>query len=285
MNNKSIGLGVDVGGSHITSALVDLDQHRIIPGSRFRGSVNSKGTAAEVMAGWQAILDQSLQSMDAAICKVGIAMPGPFDYENGISLIKGNDKYEALYQMNVKELLASFLSVSPAVVRFSNDAGCFLKGELAAGPYARYDRVVGLTLGTGLGTALCQGSQATDTNRWCLPFLQGIAEEYISTRWFLRRFEALTNEPVNGVKELADLYDTNELVAVVFDEFAGHLSLFISICVEKDAPDLIVLGGNIAKAAPYFLPKLETLLQGEGIHVPLRLARLGEDAPIIGALV
>ena len=36
---------------------------------------------------------------------IGIAIPGPFDYGNGISLIKDLEKYESLYGTNIKETL------------------------------------------------------------------------------------------------------------------------------------------------------------------------------------
>jgi glucokinase len=39
-------------------------------------------------------------------------MPGPFDYENGISLMQ-QGKFIDIYQVNIKEELAKGLSVSP----------------------------------------------------------------------------------------------------------------------------------------------------------------------------
>jgi glucokinase len=45
--------------------------------------------------------------------RIGISMPGPFDYENGICLIKGQNKYEALYGLYIKGLLADKLGIEP----------------------------------------------------------------------------------------------------------------------------------------------------------------------------
>ena len=65
--------------------------------------------------------------------KIGIAMPGPFDYENGICYIKGLDKYESLFNLNVKEMLAQQLNIERSDIYMMNDASCFLKGEVFGG--------------------------------------------------------------------------------------------------------------------------------------------------------
>src|SRR5690348_12149288 len=108
--SNNIVVGVDIGGSHITAALIDLQAHNIIQQSLVRCHVDSKGTADQIINQWSdAILDCKAYHPQT-LNKVGIAMPGPFDYQEGISFIKGLDKYEALYGRNVKKLLAAKLS-------------------------------------------------------------------------------------------------------------------------------------------------------------------------------
>jgi glucokinase len=46
---------------------------------------------------------------------------------------------------------------------------------------------------------------------------------------------------------------------------------------------VVVIGGNIAKSSDWFLPRTESDLQEQSIHIPLRVARLGEHAHIMGA--
>ena len=76
-------LGVDIGGSHITTALIDLEGRSIIPGYYHRERVNSNGSAEEIIRSWSEVMRKSMQGGH----KIGIAMPGPFDYEEGISFI------------------------------------------------------------------------------------------------------------------------------------------------------------------------------------------------------
>lgn len=275
---------MDIGGSHIASALVDLQQRCIIPGTQVRSFVNAGGAADAIMDTWINTLRKSVKGYEDHFDRIGIAMPGPFDYEQGISLIKGNHKYESLYGMNIKEALSFRLAIPAACVGFSNDAGCFLKGEVSIMDGATCNTVTGLTLGTGLGAALYKNKAAVDVNRWCMPFGEGIAEDYISTRWFVQRYFQLSGKKVKGVKELVSLHASDPAVQKIFSEFAANLGAFLVICVEEDHPDRIILGGNIAKASGYFLPQLEAYLLRHKIRVPIQLARLGENALIIGAL-
>jgi predicted NBD/HSP70 family sugar kinase len=82
---------------------------------------------------------------------IAVAMPGPFDYERGISLMRGGNKYEALYGLNIKEALPIGLGIPTSVpIVFENDAGCFGIGESMA--EKDFEKIIAITLGTGFGT-------------------------------------------------------------------------------------------------------------------------------------
>src|SRR6187551_2712087 len=130
---NDIVVGIDIGGSHITAALVDLKAHAIVPGSLTRSSVDARGNAEQVIKEWTTAIVGRRTNKNGTSKKIGIAMPGPFDYEKGISLISGLDKYESLYNLNVKELLAAELGIASADIFMMNDASCFLKGEVFGG--------------------------------------------------------------------------------------------------------------------------------------------------------
>ncbi|RYZ25205.1 MAG: ROK family protein, partial [Chitinophagaceae bacterium] len=144
-------LGVDIGGSHITAALVDLNSRSVVPDSRKRKQVNSQGSADEIIRDWAAVMEDAFGNTPKEMRKIGIAMPGPFDYEEGVSLIKEQNKFNALYQMNVRNLLAERLGIESGWIRFMNDAAGFLQGEVFCGAGQDEERVFGFTLGTGLG--------------------------------------------------------------------------------------------------------------------------------------
>ena len=60
---------------------------------------------------------------------------------------------------------------------------------------------MGITLGTGLGTSIYQNDEARDMALGInYQMLDGVAEDYISTRWFVNTYQLKTQKSVEGVK-------------------------------------------------------------------------------------
>ncbi|MBE7171594.1 MAG: ROK family protein [Williamsia sp.] len=279
-NHFSHAVGVDIGGSHITAALIDLEHRVIVPGTLARQKLDPHGSAEEIIAVWSKAIREAQGG--EPVKKVGIAMPGPFDYAVGISLIRNQNKYDALYGVNVKQLLAQALSISSGDIRLENDAACFLQGEAFAGAANGFDRSIGLTLGTGLGSARCRHGRAESLDLWNAPFKDTIAEDYISTRWFVNRYVQLTGKEVRGVKELVALAEHEPAVKQVFDEFIINLQHFLQTIIQDETPQVLVIGGNIAHAYALFEKAIQHTKE-EHHHVHIRKAELGETAAILGA--
>lgn len=275
--NNSLMAGVDIGGSHITAALVDTATGSILPESWQRNSVPAAGTANEIIDAWSNVILSSVgQSVPA---RIGIAMPGPFDYEAGICFIQGQHKYEALYGLNIKSLLAARLGFDTKNIRLTNDAACFLQGEVFAGAAKGSAEVVGLTLGTGLGSAICHHKNVADAAWWNTPFKDSIAEDYLSSRWFVQRYLQLTNLSVPNVKQLLGTGDEKN-IKLIFGEFGNNLAAFL---LQQRVAGLVIIGGNIAQAFSLFERSLKEGLLAGGNHTPVRPAVLGEKAALIGA--
>lgn len=273
--------GVDIGGSHITAALIDCSSYHVVQHTVVRKRIDSKGTAMQIIGAWA----EALQPLLNGDMHVGIAMPGPFDYEEGISLMQGQDKFDALYQLNVKSLLSDQLQIASTDIRLSNDASCFLKGEVAGGVLKGVTHALGLTLGTGLGTAIFHAPDARDGNLWCSPFKESIAEDYISSRWCVRRYLAVAGKPVKDVEQLALLANSGDVHALaVFNEFGENLGLFMAGLIQAEPVEAVVLGGNIAKAMRLFMPAAERVLQENGLSIPVKQSVLGENAALVGAV-
>ncbi|WP_299825961.1 ROK family protein [uncultured Pontibacter sp.] len=276
-------LGVDIGGTHITAAVVDLSTRTLIPGSISRQPVDSGGSVASIISGWSSTMLAALKKQEGIVNHFGIAMPGPFDYERGISLMQHQDKYDALYGVHVKELLAEALLTEPMYLKFQNDAPCFLQGEAFAGAARGYNRAIGLTLGTGLGSAVTVNGKAWDANLWDTPFQGSIAEAYLSSRWFVKRFYELTGTNAANVKSIVELSAAKPEVHELFSEFAANLATFLRDFVQQEQPEVIVLGGSIAKAFYLFGDALQQKLLEQSINVPVKTAALGEEAALLGA--
>lgn len=273
-------IGIDVGGSHITLAQVDPAAQQQEPSSYLRKHVDSYGDKESILTKWTIAIEEVAANLDKSKLLLGIAMPGPFDYEKGIALML-QGKFLSLYEVNVKEELAQRLQISPSQMHFLNDAAAFLEGELYAGAAQGYNRVFGITLGTGLGTTFYKGDVATDEDLWNSPFRDSICEEYLVTRWFVKRYHELTGEEISGTLDLLD--KPQDIQEQLFSEYAEALAEFIQKYVDYYDPEVIVIGGNITRAFPLYGPKLRKLLEKAGIDTEIKISGIFEDAAILGA--
>jgi glucokinase len=278
-----IVLGVDVGGSHITASLVNLEQRSLLSDSFVRRSVNSKADAAAILDAWCQVIEDAYRKYETVPKKIGIAIPGPFDYKNGICLIKEQEKFQSLYKIDVKTELAKRLNIEPSNIKFINDAAGFLQGEVFAGAAINTNNVLGLTLGTGLGSALYIDGLTSDAALWNSAFLNGIAEDYLSSGWFVKRYFQLSGKTVHGVKELVALGNENLQATQVFTEFGHNLAEFIIPLIHKFKSEMVIIGGNISLAFDTFSPELGSVLLSSHVSTVVKVAELKENAALIGA--
>jgi len=283
MDNKRI-VGVDIGGSHITVALVDLSSLEILPESLVRMRIDSSAPAEEIIQNWAKAIRTACEIQPGKDAYLGIAMPGPFDYKNGISLVKDQGKYDSLYKLNIKQLLSKELAIPADHIRFSNDAGCFLQGEIHKSELEKYERAVGLTLGTGMGSAYMVEKNAYDANLWETPYLGGIIEDYISSRWFVNEFKKRTSQDIQDVRDLVENYQEHETTQELFFEFSSNLAQFLYKFISRRDANVVILGGNIAKAHSFFVREVRKQLYDlMGFSIPVCISTLGENAALIGA--
>jgi glucokinase len=137
MNTQVIG--IDIGGSHATAAVVNTSSCALDNLTKRRIHVDANAHASEIIEAWSSLITEIVTFEDLKHPQIGIAMPGPFDYDAGVSLITGLHKFESLYRQNVKALLASQLSIDLINFKMMNDAAAFLRGEVYGGAARGYD--------------------------------------------------------------------------------------------------------------------------------------------------
>lgn len=246
--NSNFVVASDIGGTHITSAVVDINTWQILEDTISRSHVNSRSDAKSILLSWCSSITAAIERCNASVSRLGIAMPGPFDYENGISLMQNQDKYDALYQINVCDGIMDSLAAEKEI-RFINDAAAFLQGEIFAGNLQHKDRILGITLGTGLGSAVwSRGDKAFDADLWNTPYKDNIFEEFLVTRWFTKRFEELSGERENGFKAILTKHQNSAAFDLLMTEYTHALYDFLSFFAEKHDSNTFILGGNIANA-------------------------------------
>jgi glucokinase len=272
-------LAADIGGSHITAGLYNTQLRMIEPETLLRTEVYSKGTAKYILNTWAGVFERLAENPDFPVTGVALAMPGPFDYESGISYIKGLNKYDALYGMNIKNYLADIVQLHPSKIKFRNDAEATIAGEIVGGAGQGFEHVMGLTLGTGFGSAIHKNQTTVDLNLGSNAFKTSIADDFLSSRWFVKQYYDLTGLSVTGVKDLAEIADESPLVREIFKQFAINMSDFLMQPVFEHQPELLIVCGNIAKASNLFLPSFKKRCNS----IEVRIGQLGEHAALIGA--
>jgi glucokinase len=278
----SIIAGVDIGGTHITAALIDVKRRVILDNSLQRVAVDSKDSADNIFTDWSNVIRKCFHSYNLRPAKIGMAMPGPFDSKQGVALMKNQDKFDKLYGLNVKDELARLLQINAGDISIANDAACFLQGEIFHVAANDNERVMGLTLGTGLGAARAVHMRSEDADLWCSPFKEGIAEDYLSSRWFVKRFYECTGRKVENVKELVRMEGPEGFVQSIFNEFGNNLGEFIKPILTKEKRNVLIVGGSISKAYDLFIGALKNTL-GMVEDIQVRKSILGESAAMMGA--
>ncbi len=292
MKNK-IAVGIDIGGSHITCQLFDLEKHRLIENTQVRKKVNGHGAAEEILNSWaEAIAETCKGFVISDLAGIGFAMPGPFDYPGGIAWFKDVGKFENLFGVNVrKEILKRLGLQADFPVRFLNDAACFAVGESVQGEASVYRRILAITLGTGFGTTFIDKNLPVagkygipeDGFLYRIPLKDAVADEYFSTRWFIREYETVTGRKIAGVKEIAEEAESDEKVAAIFTTFGENLGGFLVPWLARFEADCLVIGGNISTA--YLLYKNSMLHQFEKSKLQVRvlISTLQENAALAGS--
>jgi glucokinase len=290
---QNLAIGVDIGGSHITAVAVDMKRHVIIDQSRAESPVNNKAEADLILGVWADALKKVLKGIQTFNLRgIGFAMPGPFDYVNGICLIRGVPKYEKLYGVNVGKAISSRLGLPcDCKIRFMNDATSFAVGEAWAGKASGYAKVMAITLGTGFGSAFVDNripvvDGETVPRLGCvyhLPFGNGIADDSFSTRWFTSRYTEVTGRKTDGVREIADEAKKGPEIKALFDEFGRNLGSFLSPWLLRFGAEILVIGGNISHAYDLFGPAFENEMRHQRCNTSVAISELKEDAALLGS--
>ncbi|WP_075350895.1 ROK family protein [Algoriphagus marinus] len=272
-------IGVDIGGSHISAASINLEVGKLGLYDVAESSVDTSASAEDLISTWAAVIQATAKG--AENYQLGIAMPGPYDYPAGISLIQDQGKMKALYKLSVKNLLAQSLGIASNQIQFTNDAEAFLLGESLVGSGKSFRNSIGITLGTGLGSAIKVEDVVKDAKLWTAPFRDGTAEDYLGTNWFVREAKKQFNLNVSGVKDLVDLH--LDKAAILFEIFGKTLGEFLYPYLIRLQSEAVILGGKIALLHQLFLPAINQYLSQNGCSVKIAISTLGEQAALIGA--
>jgi glucokinase len=251
---------LELGGSHVAAGRVDLEAGTV---ARRRVALPQRASREELLERIRA----AARAADGAE-RLGVAAPGPFDYANGISRVR--HKLAPLYGVDLRSELAGALGVPPAAIRFLNDADALLLGEWLTGAARGADRVLGVTLGTGLGSAfIADGELVPGVELYQLSFQGRPVEETISARGIGGR--------VSVAKLAARARGSDAPARAAFERAGADLGEFLLPQVRRLRAERVVVGGSIARAwdllGPTLCARVPEAVRAENL----------DDAALLGA--
>lgn len=272
----------DVGGSHVSAAVFLGGGFRLGPVCT---APHPSAQTSEAFVHLLRTLGVSAAAGFDHVTGAALALPGPFDFKAGISLMRHKLPY--LYGIDLRQAIAGRFGWKPSQVLFLNDANAYLLGEIGAGAARGFARAVGITLGTGVGSAFAvDGHLVIDGpgvppggEIWNLPYEGGIVEDFVSSRAISDNYERRTGKAC-AVAALAAAVPSDCSAEEVFTEFGANLGRVLGTMLSGFAPDVVVLGGGISRAADLILPAAQSQLKNPVLQ--LRVAELQDRAPLVG---
>ena len=285
---------LDIGGTHVTAALVDPTASRPAPSPVIRRPLRPHAEADAVL---DAIAQAALALPGGHDPRWGVAMPGPFDYATGVGRFADVGKFESLNGVDVGAGLRERLAGRCERLCFLNDADAFAVGEHRSGAAAGHDRVVCLTLGTGVGSSFLSGGRPVHSGPLVPPGGHAYRltvhgrplEETVSRRGIRANYARLAT--VTGDQHLPDVRDmavrarkgdtaAQEAFRYAFDALGQALAPWI----DRFEATAVVIGGSMARSWDLIPPALTAGSASAGRPgVPVLPARQPEEAPLLGA--
>jgi len=299
---KRTAIGIDVGGTRTKSGLVDMDDgivlKKIISPTEKRDSKKFLQIISTSIYKLKNIAEQE----NSIILGVGIGVTG---------FVSGNGMVDSTYgflEFMEDYPLAQFIenhSLLPC--RADNDARVIALGEALYGGGKGYNRVLVLTLGTGLGLGFVANGKfethlpyshmgghmsikQTDFKCYCgkngclesLVAASGIVDSAVRLGWATK----YPDLPLNVETIFKSEQEGNPDASVIIKDFLENLKTGINNYINLFAPDIIIIGGGIAKGIEPYLDKLSILdfcKPYKSYKVTISISELGEESGILGS--
>jgi glucokinase len=287
VNNQQV-IGIDLGGSAIKLGRFNLEGTCVASLTVSTPQRSFPEAVMETMVSAIAQLNQDHQCV-----ALGVGTPGPADAQGRIAKIAIN--LDNWHDVPVADILEGKTGL-PTII--ANDANCAGLGEAWLGAGRKFENLILLTLGSGvggaiilngklftghLGTAGELGLITLDPNGPpCNSGNQGSLEQYLSIG-AIRRFTG--KQP----KELGKMAQAGDEEALKFwQEYGRILGCGLTSLIYVLTPEAIIIGGGVSASAEFFLPATWSEIQRRvlpisRLNLQLFKAELGNQAGMTGA--
>lgn len=239
MNRNNI-IGIDLGGTNVRGGLVNMTKLNGLVST----PINAQGKSEEVLEELFSFTDRLI---NPSVTAIGIGVPGLVNIADGIVFDVIN--IPSWTEIPLRKRMEDRYHVP---VLINNDANCFALGEYYFGQGKGSVSMVGLTIGTGLGSGLILNKKLY-SGRNCgagefgmIDYLDQCVEYYASGSFFKNVYdadgEAVFKQAQAGEKDALKMYG----------ELGIHLGNAIKMILYALDIELIILGGSVSQAFPYF---------------------------------
>ncbi len=298
-------IGIDIGGSHVATGLVDKNGELISKESRDINISNIKEEKrverllVEIIENEISMLLEKNDFTAGDISKIGIAVPGSPKGGNIRNLVNLHIK-----EFNLGEELKKKYKVN---VKIKNDGKCAGLAEKQYGSLKKYSDCIFLCIGTGVGSAVFLNDDLLEPKqnpgfefghmvidkegRKCNCGKNGCFETYASMKRFKANAISEFNMSDTTEAEEVQMYIRNNMdkksVSTFVNDYLDNVSIGLSNIINIFEPQAISFGGSFSYYCDIFLPmlkeKLEKLKFNKDTKTDLLVAKLKNDAGIIGA--
>ena len=302
MGNK---IGIDLGGSHIAIGVMDKNG-KILEKTekRLKGIITT-----EVKKIIEETIFETVEKYrkEYEIEEIGIAIPGTVNKTEVIKSVNlGLKNYKIVEGLNKKINLP---------IKIKNDAKSAAIAESKYGALKGYNRILFLTLGTGIGGAIIINNKLLDTGSLpgceighmviekdglkCNCGRKGCFEKYASMKAFKNNLRKALgyDENFSGKELLALIKNTKKedknynAINKIKDEYIEYLAIGLANLINIFEPEVIGIGGSFVYFEDVLLDDLKNeiisknMLFNKRKEINIQTAVLGNEAGIIGAVL
>ncbi len=307
---EDLVLGIDIGGTNFMVLIMEPDATVV---DSFSGPTRADDGPEEVVDDLTNRINCKFDTSNQ-ITAAGVGVAGLVDRRSGLLRIAPNLVWE---NVTLGPMLSERLDVP---VEIANDVDAATYGEWRHGAGQGARNVLGVFIGTGVGTGVIAGGSllegerssaaelghvpVVEGGRKCTCGYEGCLEAYVGG-WAVgkRAREQVLSDPDRGktLKQIAGSVDDitaktvsealdqdDKLAAEITDRTAEVLSSWAVGMVNAFHPGIIVVGGGLLEGFPHFIKQMtEEVREGsfDPFHEELEIveSRLGDRAGAIGA--
>jgi len=267
---------------------VSLDGKILLIGKVKKGVlINSISKKIDNKASEEAVLKELIlgisEVIDDDVAGIGIGVPSLVDVKNGIAYKV--QKIPSWREVHLKDILESHFGVK---VYVNNDANCFAIGEKYFGEAQEYKDVLGLIVSEGVGAGiifrnhLYSGTNCGAGELGSLPYREYDFEHYLSESYFIEKYGVKYNLLYKRAQK------EDKIALAIFEQYGYDLGDLIKIILYTIDPEIIIIGGSIAKAFPFFEKamqnKVKTFLYKHSLKKLKILPSRHPEIAILGAV-